>query len=198
MNIANLDNTKGSSKDQQLFQDITNWELDILALQEVGVNWSVVPYNDQLQQRLDQWFEPGSTKSFLSHNRHANTNNTGQWGGTGIMTRGKLRHYAMGAGSNKAKLGRWTWAKYRGKGGIVLRVVSIYRPCKNTSGAQTVWLQQKAALQDNKDDRDPLVAWKEDFQSKLEEWIQEGDQLIVGGDVNESVSRYYRIHLRLP
>ena len=120
-------------------------------------------------------------------NAHDDTYTAKQWGGTGIVSYGRMSFYSMGAGTDKLGLGRWTWARYRGKGGVVLRVVSIYQPCKNKYGAQSVYAQHKNYLQTKNDDRDPRTAFREDLKSELENWIEEGDQIIVGGDVNESV-----------
>lgn len=123
----------------------------------------------------------------MSHNTKDQNACWRQWGGTGILTYGKLAHFAAGAGSDKAKLGRWTWAKYRGTNGVMLRVVSIYRPCSSRKHGGSVYAQQKTALKNVKDYRDPIVAWQEDFEQELQEWIAAGDQVIVQGDINESV-----------
>ena len=66
-------------------------------------------------------------------------------------------------------------------------MVSIYQPCTNKDGVTSVWAQHKAHLQDLNDDRDPRVAFREDLQQQIQEWVDRGDQLVIGGDVNESV-----------
>ena len=93
----------------------------------------------------------------------------------------------MGAGGDESGLGRWTWARYQGKGGIKLRVVSIYIPNDNKS-AGSVWQQQKSALQDLNDDRLPRPAFFEDFALAMQAWMAMGDHVTVGGDVNEHVT----------
>jgi len=93
----------------------------------------------------------------------------------------------MGTGCDKAKLGRWTWARYRGKNGMVLRCVSVYRPVPNSTGASSVWNQHKRYLLSQNDDRDPQVAFWEDLRKEAQEWLREGDQLIIGGDINDEV-----------
>ena len=45
-------------------------------------------------------------------------------------------------GSDPTGLGRWTWVCIEGKSGEATVFVSVYRPCKNTSGTLTVWNQQ--------------------------------------------------------
>ena len=74
-----------------------------------------------------------------------------------------------------------------GKNNISLQVVSIYQPCTNEDGVTSAWVQHKAHPQDLNDDRDPRVAFREDPQQQIQEWVDRGDQLIIGGDVNESV-----------
>ena len=118
------------------------------------------------------------------------------------MTHGKLRHFAMGAGLDKAQLGWWTWSQYREKGEVVFRFISIYQPCVNKQGEMSVYAQHKKYLQDHDDDRDPRRAFIEDFTQELGEWIEMGDNIVVGGDVNESVfhhtiaSVFQQFHMR--
>jgi exonuclease III len=160
--------------------------MDIVLMQETGVNWSVIPRKHQWMERSKQYFEPNTSKISFGFNRHDKTKSPRQWGGTGIFTRGKLIHFSMGTGTDEKGLGRWTWARYRGRQGIVLRVVSIYQPC-NSRGPASVHEQQRCHLQQNHDDRPVRLAFCEDFADALASWLQAGDQIIVGGDVNDSV-----------
>ena len=70
---------------------------------------------------------------------------------------------------------------------MVLQVVSVYRPCNSSSGERTAWSQHKAYFNDNNDDRDPRDAFLEDLKSEIQEWTQVGDQIIVGGDLNDEI-----------
>jgi hypothetical protein len=109
-------------------------------------------------------------------------------GGTGVMCRGKIKHYAIGAGGDPTGLGRWTWARIQGKGGIILRYVSVYCPCENRSGKISVWAQQKTHLQNSNNDRDPCRAFLEDLAKELEKWNNGGDQILLCGDLNHDIS----------
>jgi len=93
----------------------------------------------------------------------------------------------MGSGSDKAKLGWWTWSRFRGKSGMVLRAVSAYPPCASSGGERTTWSQHKSYFNDHNDDCDPREAFMEDLASEIREWIQEGDQIMVGGDLNKEI-----------
>jgi hypothetical protein len=100
----------------------------------------------------------------------------------------KTIHYAMGAGGDKTGLGRWRWAKIRGKGGIVFRYVSVYCPCDNRGSKIAVWSQHKTYLQNQNDDRDPRTAFLKDLKKEIQAWKEEGDQILVYGDLNHDVS----------
>ena len=70
----------------------------------------------------------------------------------------------------------------------MFRTVSIYRPNKNKLGTLSVYAQHKRyLLQQTKDGRDPIDAWMEDFSKELQSWLNMGDQIVVQGNVNESV-----------
>lgn len=187
ININNLPVNKDEDKNGAFFTDTANYQLDILLMQEIGINWSLCKRKDSFQERLNEWYEKGQSCSKMGWNVHDITGNLQQWGGTGILSQGKIKHFVAEGGTDKMELGRWTWSRYRGKGGIMFRAVSIYQPRENTDGQKTVWSQQKRELQNNNDDRNPIDAFKEDFKKELQEWIQMGDQVIVAGDVNQSI-----------
>lgn len=155
-------------------------------MQETGVNWSLLPRRQQWKARVEKIFFNQKTITKFGYNTKDESGNIRQWGGTGVFTHGKLAYYSAGAGQDKKGLGRWTWASYSGKGGMNLRVVSIYQPCAS-KGTQTVSAVQRSAMQEENDDRDTRIAFREDFKAELATWIQAGDQIVVGGDVNESV-----------
>ena len=105
-------------ENEAVFKAIQDYGVDILLMQETGVNWSHLARKNQWRERVSQCLDVHQTKSKLSHNCHDATGQRRQWGGTGVFTYGRLAHHAMGAGSDKAQLGRWTWAHYQGRGGM--------------------------------------------------------------------------------
>jgi exonuclease III len=129
INLDNLATKLEDDKHERLFTAINNYKLDITLMQEVGVDWSAIARNNGWHARVKETLEHGQTKSYMGYNKQAISKNGVQWGGTGVMSYGKITHFASGAGQDKANLGRWTWTQYRGKDGMGLRVVSIYRPC---------------------------------------------------------------------
>ena len=190
INLDNLSQYEGKTKnpkDEQLFTSINNYEINILMMQELGLNWDAVNHADQWRERVKANLEYQQTKSYVSHNKQDPKRHPRQWGGTGILSYGKVSFFAMGAGSDKAQLGRWTWSRFRGKGDIVFRCVSLYRPSNSRNGEETVYQQHKEYLQRQNDDRCPRAAFLEDLDDEMAEWLAEGDQLLVTGDINDNI-----------
>ena len=149
ININRLPADFHSGDHSIFFQDIINYNLDVVLMQEVGLNWREVGLGQNFQSRLDTYLEPGQTCSHMGWNCKTASRDVSQWGGTGVMAHGKLKHFKMGAGVDKAGLGRWTWARFRGSNNIVLRTVSIYQPNQTEQWEGSVWNQQKTALNNN-------------------------------------------------
>ncbi len=176
------DNQKASKYDD-LFTAVRQYGTNILLLQEMCTNWSMVARQHQWWNRVEDQMDMSETKAVSSHNMNAKVQQRYQPGGTALMSHGKISHYAMGIGRDPRKLGRWIWARYRGKNGQVLRVVSFYRPCKS-NGETTTYAQQKEYLQSNNSDKCPRQAFMEDLDAELSKWIDSGDHIVLGGDIN--------------
>jgi exonuclease III len=184
----NLNNTlQNVEGDERLFTAIYEREIKVLCMQEVGCNWAQIGKENSFQQRLNRMLGPRDARSCFKYNTHDQSGTIRQWGGTGVLCRGKIKHYTMGTGGDPTGLGRWTWARIRGKCGMVLRYVSVYCPCENKTGKIAVWTQQKTYFQIHNDDRDPRRAFMEDLKMHVKQWIKDGDQVLVCGDLNHSV-----------
>ena len=96
-------------------------------------------------------------------------------------------HQTQSTGQDPSGLGRWAWTRYRGRQGIHLRVVTAYRPVLNTSGALSVWNQQKAHFETKDDDRCPRAIFTDDMLKEIRNWKEEWDQIVIGIDANEDV-----------
>ena len=80
LNTNNLSPYKDEGKDEQLFSDLKRHEIDIILLQEIGVNWSQVSRQHQLMERTRFSFEEGTFRTRLSYNEHDTTGSAKQWG----------------------------------------------------------------------------------------------------------------------
>ena len=82
VNVNNVGIGSEESKMEQLCRSMCNYNVDVMALQEIGVKWSKVFYKHRLQAQLNKWFAPGTTRSTTAHNVHDPLQYTHQWGGT--------------------------------------------------------------------------------------------------------------------
>ena len=93
VNLDNVSPYSNPAEDKLLADHIQYRELDCLLVQEVGVNWSQVAGRHRWKQRLEKHFSEGQIRAKLSYNKHDNTCHQKQWGGTGILSQGKLTHF---------------------------------------------------------------------------------------------------------
>ena len=91
-------------------------------------------------------------------------------------------------GKDNSNLGRWVWSKYQGKSGKVLRIITVYMPCKTgKGGSRSTYNQQLRWLLKNNDEREPHQALMEDLAIQIEEWRNNGESIVVMGDLNTDV-----------
>ena len=174
-----------------MFDFIQKYSAGVYCGQELGKNWSAIPAEQSLQTLARGAIGP-SVRAVTAHNYHSGVNSPNQWGGTAVLSMDQMSRYAAGVGRDPTGLGRWCWARFRGKNGIFLRVASIYCPCAPPTSAHgtpslgelSVYKQHQKFLNECNDDRDPRTAFLEDFETELASWIDEGDQVIVAGDFN--------------
>ena len=195
MQVGNipLKPTEEEERIDHVFQEVKELESDVTVLQELGRNWQNTPRWQQWRARAEEHLGRASARTRCAHNVHDVSGGKQQWGGTGTLTHGTLAHYSGGSGVDPSELGRWTWSLFTGRHNMKTRIVSTYIPCANLNGEICVHAQHKQHLQDKDDDRFPRKAFLEDFEQELEKWVAAGNQIIVRGEVNESVT-HHSIH----
>ena len=105
---------------------------------------------------------------------------------------------------NDSELGRFSWHKLLGKNGHSIVICTAYQPCnmavtrrrQNSEGVEveelavgpsTVVAQQYSILAEHDRLCHPRQAFMEDLRKNLLEWRQQGCDIILGGDFNESL-----------
>ena len=184
-NIQGLPVNCHGPKHRHLRQDIADFNLDILGMAELNVNLHHMRPFQHWKERF---------RCFSRHhanwgtNRHALLKTPRLFGGTAIITMAPISRMVHESGEDASGLGRWVWTSYKGKNNSILRIVSIYRPVRDTNANPgTVYSQQEAYLLQHNDDRCPRKALLDDLRLILEEWITQGNNIIVGMDANENV-----------
>ncbi len=175
-------------KSEKIKDMMNKFELDAFLMTEVNVNWKKVPRKFSLEYLTQYWFE-NSTNTF-SYNQRDRSSTKSLPGGTAIVTKDELANRKISNSGDKIKIGRWSSTQFRGKDGITLRIVSVYVPCMSTQyGSKKVYCQQQKALLQLGIKEPTIVRFWKDFWEQIDEWIDDGDRLIIGGDWNADVRK---------
>jgi hypothetical protein len=105
--------------------------------------------------RTRQWWE--CIQMSTAYFQKFNAESASQHGGVSLWSINKAAHRVATSGQDSTGLGRWAWTQYRARNNVSLRVVTAYRPVRSTTGAMSVWNQQKSYFDDKNDDRCPRV-----------------------------------------
>ncbi len=161
-------------------------KIDIMAIVETNVNWKRVRKKMTIWDKTRGWFE--NQRVSAAYNSHDRSGKRYQPGGCSIITQGELALRSGKSGQDSRKLGRWTWTTYQGKNGIKLRIISVYVP--NTSkqyGIRKTYSQQQQVLLAKGIKTNPILIFWEDFWEMVDKCIEDGEQLIIGGDWNTDI-----------
>ena len=181
-NINGLGTTEKSNKREYLREFIDYYNINIMALAEVNINWRIVG-KKSLYTLSKKWFE--NSRVVTSNKVITSTKRNHQQGGVTIMSAGDLALKVQPTEVDKKQLGRWCSMKYRGEQGCVTQIVSVYFPClSKTHGNKTVYCQQQAGLLHLKTTKSVEEAFWSDFWKDIDQWLQQGKNLIIGGDWN--------------
>lgn len=152
---------------------------------ETNLNWSRIPFQHRLSERTRGWWE--STHIVTAHNVVEDDPDPTQFGGVAMLTRNQFAHRVANSGVDPSGLGRWCWVRFRGKAGVHLRVIVAYRPVFNPSGPTSVYNQHHRHWLSQNRPGCPRALFSDDLREALQEWIQSGDLILLGIDLNESV-----------
>ena len=151
--------------------------------------WHKLASRKRLEERTMGWFE--TLHRSVAYNYRDREAKRHQYGGVTIFSINNAASQIMGSGRDMTGLGRWTWTKYRGRNGIVTRVVCSYRPCAPTGTDKifSVYAQQQRFFDEQLDDICPREAFVRDLCNEIDTWLEQGEQLIVALDANEELRR---------
>jgi len=131
-------------KSRQLINHISQAQLDVLLMNEVGLNWRALSAENQWIERITGKLQ-GSKAVFAHNTTELNTTDEIQYGGVGIVATQEIANRIISTGRDPKRLGRWTWIRIQGKEGHTTRIATAYRPWESP-GASTVFHQQARGL----------------------------------------------------
>jgi hypothetical protein len=189
LNPSGFTLTGGWAKDDQLRDMMKMMEVDIMCYPEVNVCWHKLTQRNRLEERMMGWFE--MLHRSVAYNYQERSATRYQYGGTAIFSINNAASRVMGSGRDSTGLGRWAWTRFRGQNGIITRVVCAYRPCApaDTDKTLSVYAQQQWYFDEQLDDICPREAFIRDLSEDLDNWIGQGEQVIVALDANEDLRR---------
>jgi len=184
-NIGGIDaNHKGSVKLAALHEFMVEHQVDITAITECNVAWSQVDSELSPQEQTRFWWENAHWS--VTHNRKDPDAAKYQPGGASLVVVNQLSHRAQRPGDDTVGLGRWCWARLRGKNNQHLRLISAYRPCPSL-GPLSTYQQQVRYWSSIRINCCPRAKWLTDLQHQILQWQEEGDYIVLLADMNEDV-----------
>jgi len=93
----------------------------------------------------------------------------------------------IASGTDPEELGRWSWVRIQGRDGVHTRVLSAYRPVKNTSYIGSTYQQQLRYFRSQNNHTDPLELFDKHLLEEITPWLAAGDHVIISMDANQDV-----------
>jgi hypothetical protein len=184
-NIQGLPVNPNGHKHQQIGTALKETEADVFGLAELNLNLHALGPTFQWSERFRNLYR---NHSIHTCNKHDSSKKRTLFGGTAQIAAGACSHRAIESGADESGLGRWVWTLFAGKNQTRLRVITGYRPnpdCTDRPGS--VFSQQERRLRALGDFRNPRRAFIKDLENKLDEWMTEGNLILIGMDANDNV-----------
>ena len=182
-NTNGLPLTNNHYKNEAIFKFLSKNEIDAFGVSEVNICWKYLPIEERWADRTLTWFQKSRTSfAYLERDKLAERF---QRGGVGLMNIGQITRRFTQKGWDKRNMGRWVWSRLRGKRNTHVRIVTVYCPTKNyREGSTSVYSQQRRILMDEDIEECPIKLFYKDLWEEVEEWVNAGDRIILGGDFN--------------
>ena len=188
-NIHGVQMDQDSPQMRKVIQNIDEYDVDIKLMQETNVAWNKISVEDQIQACM--FGQVPLPSCVTAHNTTVPWPTKHQPGGTAILLTEQATCRQCGRGKDPTGLGRWTWMPIQGKQGVKVRMFSAYQPnCLNHNGGDTTVVAQhqhyyttQSTIATNV--RDRFVA---DFSHAVQEALDDGELIIVGIDVNDTIA----------
>ena len=188
-NVNGFGYTSKSAKSIGVRNLMFNKGIDIMAMAELNLNWGKMKRKCTLPQVCRKWFR--TSKTVVAYNQHERRKrNVHQPGGTAVVAKGEMALRSGEALFDDKRLGRWASQVVQGKQGIKTRIVAVYVPIwVSKHGHKKVAHQQQKALLKMGITESVLTVFWNDFWTQVDKWLDDGEQLVIGGDWNIEVTK---------
>ena len=184
-NINGLGSEGKSEKSRRVADLHTKYEVDILLMTEVGLNWRKIEPTDFWNERVDNKYD--THRNVFAYNKNENqTFGKYQPGGVGISTVSEIANRVIEQGVDETLLGRWAWTRLQGRNGRTVRIISVYRPVFS-QGPRTTYEQQNRYFSSKNRQGNPRELLLSDLSKEIKKWQELNDILVIGGDFNQDV-----------
>jgi hypothetical protein len=171
-----------SEQHELLLDGISKSNFGLFGIQEINLNFTALEATAQWKRRFRSF--QGFTTS--TSNTHSNSQSKVLHGGNALFLQPTLTIRNQGSGHDPSGLGRWSWILLEGKQGMQTRVISGYRPVIDRSDRpSSVFSQHQLYFNSIDRECDPRAAFLTDLGAEISRWKDEGDQIILGADLNE-------------
>jgi hypothetical protein len=182
-NINGFGLSINDTKNFEIYGFVKDGHFDVFGMAETNVHW----HNSKIHAKdlMYGWFRRLQItnkyyKEYPSSSKH-------QVGGVLQLGIGDITCRIKESGGDASGQGRWTWQKFTGKAQRAVRIITAYRPVKNTVNVGSVWHQQHYFADCNNLQGSPHERWIQDLKDSVQLWLAQGDSIILMADFNEDV-----------
>jgi len=126
------------------------------------------------------------------HNLTDQNSGVYQPGRAGVFSINRTAHRVQSFGSDPMGLGQYCWTVLYRRDNKQLQVVAAYQPSKSNNGHLSVtqqhWRHFTQQTQEGKIMAHPQTQFWTDLKLLIQTWIDGGEQILIGLDVNEQVN----------
>jgi hypothetical protein len=172
-------------KIRQINKFMKEYNVDVMAGFKTWVDWR---FTKPTMNGFDSLFAQGQQRhGVCAHNINEYVRRD-QWGGTCLVSVGRISTIIVSTGVGMTGLGRWAWI-YIGGGGKTMKVLVAYRPCQpyRNTGSKTIWDQHLQYFEARGNTKSPILNFHDDLVGLLTKWKNAGDEIVIMGNFNEDV-----------
>jgi len=149
--------------------------------------WHQIPTTQCLLEQTRGWWK--ALHLSIGHNKQDPSASPYQPGGVAILSCNKAAHRVAGSIQDPTRLCQFYWTTYQGKNNLILHIISGYCPCNSKNGHLSVLQQHWQYLDHHQPENTahPRNVFWTDLQHILQEWMEQGNQIIMGVNANDDI-----------